>query len=99
MELFHTILSQSTEYQQFWEALQEKRFPMSISGLSAIHRAHLASILGEQSHQPVVVVCTDELEANRMAHDIACFTGAIVPMLPSRPFVFHHMTSVSHQWT
>ena len=98
MELFHTILSQSTEYQQFWEALQKNRFPISISGLSAIHRAHLTSILGEQSHRPVVVVCTDELEANRMAHDIACFTGATVPVLPSRPFVFHHMTSVSHQW-
>lgn len=46
---------------------------------------------------PLVVFCSDEQEGQRLQNDLAAFTGAPVPLLAGREFVFHNATA-SRQW-
>lgn len=53
-------------------------------GLSAVHRAHFAAGIRQELGRPVVVVCADEGEAERMARDLAALSGEAVRTLSAR---------------
>ena len=76
MEILRSVLQQLPEFQQLLSALDSGQSPAAVSGLAAVHRAHFAACLGQESGRPVVVVCADEGEAERMARDLSFLTGA-----------------------
>ena len=98
MNILRSVLKNLPEFQQLLAALDQGASPAAVSGLGAVHRAHFAAALGEASERPVVVVCADEGECERMARDLTFFTGQAVPVLTARQFTFHNAASVSHQW-
>ena len=71
--------------------------PAAFTGLSAVHRAHFAAGLRQELGRPVVVVCADEGEAERMARDLAALSGEQVRTLSAREFTFHNAAVVSRQ--
>ena len=98
MELLRSVLKSLPEFQELTAALEGGKSPAAVSGLAAVHRAHFAAALGQETGRPVVVVCADEGEAGRMARDLSYLTGGEVPVLASRSFVFHSIATVSRQW-
>ena len=76
----------------------EKNIPCGITGLSAIHRAHMISALRSDTGRPLLVVCQDDLAANRMAEDLAGFLGETPPVLPTRELALLGAASVSRGW-
>ena len=98
MNILRFVLQNLPEFQQLLAALDGGQSPAAVSGLGAVHRAHFAAALGAASERPVVVVCADEGECERMARDLAFFTGQAVPVLTARQFTFHNAATVSHQW-
>ena len=98
MEILRSVLQQLPEFQQLLAALDSGQSPAAVSGLAAVHRAHFAACLGQESGRPVVVVCADEGEAERMARDLSFLTGGEVPVLAARSFLFHNIATVSRQW-
>ncbi len=98
MHLLAGALTRMEEFQQLAAALEGGQSPAAVSGLSAVHRAHVAAALGQETGRPVVVVCADESEGERMARDLAFFTGASVPVLTPRSFTFQPIATVSRQW-
>ena len=44
--------------------------PIAVSGLSGVHRAQLAAAVRHKTQRPLLIVCADENEANRMAGDL-----------------------------
>jgi transcription-repair coupling factor (superfamily II helicase) len=98
MKLLTTALDRIPEFQQLLSAMEGGRCPVALSGVAAVHRAHLAAGVGRSTGRPVVVVCADEGEGERMARDLAAFTERPVPVLTARSFTFHHAASVSRQW-
>jgi len=98
MKLLTQLLSSLPEFQQLLANLDGGRSPVAFSGLSAVHRAHIAAGVYAETARPVVVVCGDETEGKRIAEDLAALTEEAVPLLPSRSFTFHHAETVSHQW-
>ena len=98
MELLRSVLKNLPEFQELTAALEGGKSPAAVSGLAAVHRAHFAAALGQETGRPVVVVCADEGEAGRMARDLSYLTGGEVPVLTSRSFVFHSIATVSRQW-
>ena len=97
MELLRSVLKNLPEFQELTAALEGGKSPAAVSGLAAVHRAHFAAALGQETGRPVVVVCADEGEAGRMARDLSYLTGGEVPVLASRSFVFHSIATVSRQ--
>ena len=98
MEILRSVLRELPEFQQLLAALDSGQSPAAVSGLAAVHRAHFAACLGQESGRPVVVVCADEGEAERMARDLSFLTGGEVPVLAARSFLFHNIATVSRQW-
>ncbi|MDR1298761.1 MAG: transcription-repair coupling factor, partial [Oscillospiraceae bacterium] len=71
--------------------------PAVISGLSGIHRAHLAAAIRAETGRRLVVVCADETECAKMGADIAVLAGEETVTLCSREYTFHNVEGVSRQ--
>ena len=98
MEQLLSALPRLSEFQQLCAALDNGVSPAAVSGLSPIHRAYFAAALRRQSGRPVVLLCADEGECQRLAGDLRALTGEEVWTLPGREFTFHNAAVVSRQW-
>ena len=92
------ILNQIPEFKQLLTAIDAGASPAALTGLSAVHRAHLAAGIRQQTGRSVVVVCADEAEANRMAADLTALSGERADTLSAREFTFHNAAVASRQW-
>ena len=72
------------------------RLPALISGLSAVHRANLASALFDLNEDKMFIVCPDDNTAENFAADIHSMTGEEVNILNMRQFEIKHMEAASH---
>jgi transcription-repair coupling factor (superfamily II helicase) len=98
MKLLTSILQPIPEFQQLLAAIDSGRCPAAVSGLSPVHRAHFAAALRETTGRPVVLVCADEREGERLRGDLAAFSHEQALTLTAREFVFHDSAAVSRQW-
>ena len=98
MKLLLSALQNISEFQQLQEALDAGRSPAAVSGLSPTHRAYFAAGLRQATGRPVVLLCADEAECERMAADLTALTGEEALTLPAREFTFHNAAVVSRQW-
>ena len=71
------------------------RLPALVSGLSAVHRAHLAAALRVRYGRTVLVLCPDENGAAAMAGDISALTGEDCVLLTGRDYVFYSADAMS----
>ena len=98
MTLLAAAVSRLPEFQELIAAMEAGRCPVALSGVAAVHRTHVAAGIYLATKRPVVLVCADEAEADRMAHDLGAFLEQPVPVLTARSFTFHNATTVSRQW-
>ena len=98
MKLLTAALNRLPEFQQLLACVEGGRCPVALSGAAAIHRVHMAAAMVLLGQRPVVLVCADESEGERLAQDLSAFTGSSVPVLTPRSFTFHNAASVSRQW-
>ena len=98
MDFLTTTVNRLPELNELVSAIEAGRSPAALSGVAAIHRAHIAAGIGLDTGRPVVLVCADEGEGERLAKDVAAFTGKAVPLLTPRSFTFHNVATVSRQW-
>ena len=91
------ILFQLPEYNDLTAQIEAGRCPVAVSGLSGVHRAHIAAALRQSTGRPVVLLCPDENDGRRLQADLAAFAGQEVRLLAGREFVFHDATA-SRQW-
>lgn len=97
-ELTNSI-KQIKEYEKLSDAVQSGRTPVLACGLSAVHKAQLAAALRLETGRPVFVLTDDEAAANRLAADLAAFSGLQdVLVVPSREFMFLGVESHSHSY-
>ena len=93
-----SALNDIPEYRSLLAAIDNGACPAAFSGLSAVQRAHFAAGIRQELNRPVVVVCADEGEAERMARDLAALSGEEVRTLSAREFTFHNAAVVSRQY-
>ena len=98
MKLLLSALQGVPEFHQLLTALDQGRSPAAVSGLSPVHRAYFAAGLWQETARPVVLLCADDAEGERMAADLRALTGEEVRTLPAREFTFHNAAVVSRQW-
>ena len=77
--------------------LESGRLPVLYSGLSQVHRAHLAASVMADTNRPMFVISPDDTSAEYFARDLSCLLGMDVPVLGSREFTFMASDAVSRQ--
>lgn len=98
MNIWSDALRGLKEFEELVDAVSLGRCPAAAGGLNPIHKAHIAAALSERTGRPLFVLCSDDLEARRIAEDLSGFIGEEVPVLPYREFVFHTTDAVSREW-
>ncbi len=79
------------------ETVRLKQFPVSINGLSAIHKAHTACYLSVMS--PVLMIAQDEQNATRTVSDINAMTGEETAVLyPVKDLTFANIETASPEY-
>ncbi len=79
-------------------AVERGGCPAAVTGLASVHRAQLAAALSVRTKRPLVMVCSDESEANRLAEDLAVLLGAAPRKLFARELFVRAGTVISRQW-
>ena len=98
MKLLMDLLAGISEYEQLLGALDAGASPAAVAGLAPAQRAYFAAGLWRDTGRPVVLLCADDAEVERMAADLKALTGQPVLTLPAREFTFHNAAVVSRQW-
>ena len=77
--------------------LEKGQFPALVSGLSSVHRAHLAAGFRYSTERPLCVICPEETSAVTMAADLETFTGERAAVITEREYIFYDAGAVSRQ--
>ena len=86
------------EVAELLECAKSGGCPAAMTGLGTVHRAHICAALLQHTERPMLVLCSDDAEAKRMAADLENFTGKRPVLLPQRDFQFHAATLASREW-
>ena len=71
--------------------------PVVISGLSEIHRAHVAAAIRAETMRPIAVICNAEDECDRLSRDIGSLTMENPIAIGLREYLFHSVDVASRQ--
>ena len=97
MKLFSNIFSELSGFKSILECIEKQISPVSVTGLSHIHRACLVSAL--VGNKVNLVVAGTEAEAKKLCDDINMMTGKDAAVLfPSREQVFTPVDSSNHEY-
>lgn len=97
MSCFSKVLSDSLEYSSIANAIDKKRLPMGVLGLSPIHKAHLFHVFFEEKKCKAVVLTSDEASAQRLVQDMTAM-GSCALYYPARDFSFRSAESQSREY-
>ena len=97
MNLFKDLFSELSGFKSIREAIEKKITPVSVTGLSHIHRAQLVHALsGDRIN---LVVTSTEAEARRLCDDINMMSGgAEAVVFPSKELVLTPVDSSNHEY-
>ena len=79
-------------------AIENGGCPAAVTGLGPVHRAQIAAAVAMETGRPLVMVCSDETEANRLAGDLQVLLGRVPLKLYARELFVRAGTVVSRQW-
>lgn len=97
MRALTTLLLNEIGFGQIVARIEGGGCPIVVSGLDGIHRSHAVAAVRRAAGQPVVIICTDEIEMKRVSSDIEALTSEQAVLLSGREFTFYNAEGVSRQ--
>ena len=95
--IFTKAIEQLDLYKDLKFALEHRETPVSVTGVSGIHKAQLA--LGLYNFSPMLIITEDEASARRMCDDINEMSGEVCSYVyPAKDFTFTDVESVSREY-
>lgn len=97
MEIFSSVFRELSGYKSICECIDKKISPVSVTGLSHIHRANFIAALN--SDKINIVITGSEAEAKKLCDDINMMSGTDSAVLfPSREQVFTPVDTANHEY-
>ncbi len=97
MNIFKDLFKELSGYKSIAGAIEKKISPVSVTGLSHIHRAQLISAMPEGKVH--LVITGSEAEAKKLCDDVNSMTGSETAVLfPSKELVFTPVDSSNHEY-
>ena len=95
--IFNEICFKLDFYQEIERSIKNGKTPLSLTGVSSVHKAHLALALCEL--KPCCIVCDTETSARRICEDINSFSHEETACLfPAKDFNFAYVDSFSREY-
>ncbi len=86
------------ELKELHEAVGQRPCRALVTGLGPAHRAQVAAALAWTDHRPLLMLCSDETEAERMAADLQTLLRQEPVVLPGREVQLRPIEAASRQW-
>ena len=97
MNIFNLMCDNLPFYGEITKALDRNFTPCSVTGVSNIHKSHLAAALSRRGK--VLVICDDEAACTRFVQDAnELWGGEIARVFPAKDFNFAYMEGVSREY-
>ncbi|MCD7741859.1 MAG: transcription-repair coupling factor [Ruminococcus sp.] len=97
MNIFDKILEKNSFYSDLYSTLTGGYTPISVTGVSGIHKAHIVSGLCKDT--TVLMILADESAAVKAAYDINTFSGTeLACVFPEKELVFAEMEGASREY-
>lgn len=92
-------LWQMPELQEIWNHIETGETPVTVTGLSPVHRAQLAAALRLRSGRPLLMLCSDEREVQRAGGGPRLSHGGGAGGSAGREWQLRPVAAVSRQWS
>ena len=99
MEGFLNRLLQLSELQEMVSCIDRGRLPALVTGLGPVHRAQVAAAAARACKRPLLMLCADERECERMQADLQILLHTQPVVLPQRELQLHNTAAASRQWS
>lgn len=98
MELFKSIFRELSGFKGISDAINKKISPVSVTGLSHIHKVQLIYALADKNKIPLVIAGSDA-EAKKLTDDLNQMSGSdFAALFPSKELVFTPAEGVSREY-
>lgn len=95
--LFKQAIENFAPFRDMKSALEDRLTPVSVSGISAVHKAHFA--VGIRKNVPMLIVTDDEAAAKRLSDDINMLAGELCAYVyPAKDFTFTAVETASREY-
>lgn len=95
--IFTRAIEKLDLYKDLKFAYEQREAPVSVTGVSGIHKAQLA--IGLYDYSPILIICEDEANAKRMSDDINEMSGEICSYVyPAKDISLTEAESVSREY-
>ncbi|MGN0631131.1 MAG: transcription-repair coupling factor, partial [Ruminococcus sp.] len=101
MSFFETTFRKLSAYKSLENCIDEGISPVSLTGLSTVHKAQLALVTAEKTGKPVLIISQDENEARKICSDINTMHQSeqqAAVLFPARELVFAQVEGVSGEF-
>ena len=100
MNLFQSAFESLSVFKSLESAYKNGSSPVSLTGLSLVHKANLALALAEKLQKPVLVISPDENDARKICSDINTMSGSsqTAALFPSRELILAPVEGVSREF-
>ena len=92
-------LLQLSELQEVINCVNQGQSPVLVTGLGPVHRAQAAAAIAHATDRPLLVLCADERECERMQVDLQILLHTQPVVLPQRELQLHSTAAASRQWS
>ena len=89
------ILSDSTEYKEIMNCVEEGVFPLNICGAVDAQKAHIISAVCGSGRR-AMVIAPNETAARRLLDDLSFFVKGRFVYIPPRPMLLHKVDAADH---
>ena len=97
MNIYYEAFSKLSHCEELNHALKNGRLPASVTGLSAIHKAHLLAYYGQMNK--ILCICDDEASASKMAADVNSMADSeIAVVFPQKDYALSGIETASPEY-
>ena len=97
MTFFDSFLQSLPEYQDLLKSTTKGKSPLVVSGVSHIHKAHIAATLAEDLQRRCLIITPEEGEATRFAEDLSAM-GCTPLLFPAKDLSLRTTDTLSLQY-
>lgn len=98
MNFFKTILPNLPEYRRLDKHIDNNYLPIGVTGVSAVHKAHLITSLCMNKNKKAFVIASNEPEAYKFVNDFTAM-GCRAFLYPVRDYTFRDIEGQSSEYT
>ena len=97
MNIFNTLLENSAQFEEIISALQNKKFPVMISGTADAQKAHLINSICTKMGKRAFIITHNDTKARRLCEDLSFFADNECVYIPPKEVLLYEVEASNHE--